>query len=246
MVKKYKSKRLQKDNLRLQNYKRTIEETSGECSTTTQAPVTPVEGITASAKKLKLSNAQLRNRSTSIDGIVIGGEGNHFWAPVDHNDDHEDFSSNDMSFNNVNIIISIEVILNLVNRLCCPSCRRVGKISQKVTQRRGLLYHITFACTCSFETSITNSKELVHSSTARMDELNMMACTAANVVGIKRTGMTTILGMLNILPPVQIESWKKYNKIYSDALSIVKDKSLERAGNFLKLHMKISLNLSFS
>ncbi|CAF4221088.1 unnamed protein product, partial [Adineta steineri] len=31
----------------------------------------------------------------------------------------------------------------------------------------------------------------------------MMACVAANIVGIKRTGMTTILGMLNILPPVQ-------------------------------------------
>lgn len=58
----------------------------------------------------------------------------------------------------------------------------------------------------------------------------MMACVAANVAGIKRTGMTTILGILNILPPVQIENWKKYQKIYSDALDVIKDESLGRAG----------------
>ncbi len=74
---------------------------------------------------------------------------------------------------------------------------------QKVAQRWGLLYHITFSCICSFRTSIKNSTALVHSDTARMDELNMMACGAANVNGIKRTGMTVMLGMLNILPPVQ-------------------------------------------
>ncbi|CAF0857131.1 unnamed protein product [Adineta steineri] len=59
----------------------------------------------------------------------------------------------------------------------------------------------------------------------------MMACVAANIVGIKRTGMTTILGMLNILPPVQIENWNKYQKIYSDALDVVKDESLGRAAD---------------
>ncbi len=125
------------------------------------------------------------------------------------------------------------MILNLINKLSCPLCYRVGKMSQKVTQRRGLLYHITFSCTCSFETTFTNSTQLVHSATARMDELNMMACVAANVAGIKRTGMTTILGILNILPPVQIENWKKYQEIYSNALDVVKDESLGRAG---KIH----------
>ncbi|CAF4451150.1 unnamed protein product, partial [Adineta steineri] len=46
---------------------------------------------------------------------------------------------------------------------------------------------------------------------------------------MKRTGMTTVLGMLNILSPVQTKSWKKYQKTYSDALDVVKDKSLRRA-----------------
>ena len=98
-------------------------------------------------------------RSTSINEIVVDGKENDYCAVGDNNGDDEGSSPNEMSLNNVNIIISIGVILNLVNRLCCPSCRRVGKMSQKVTQRRGLLYNITFACTCSFETSITNSKE---------------------------------------------------------------------------------------
>ncbi|CAF1445358.1 unnamed protein product [Rotaria sordida] len=57
---------------------------------------------------------------------------------------------------------------------------------------------------------------------------HMMAFVAANVARIKRTGMTTILGMLNILPPVQIEKWNKYQKIYSNALDVVKDESLGR------------------
>ncbi|CAF4002462.1 unnamed protein product [Rotaria sordida] len=118
------------------------------------------------------------------------------------------------------------MILSFVNKFRCPSYNSVGKMSQKVTQRRGLLYHITFSCTCLFETSFTNSTQLVHSATAPMDELNMMACVAANVAGIKRTSMTTILGMLNILPPVQIENWQTYQKIYSNALDVVKDESL--------------------
>lgn len=257
MGKTYKSKRLQKDGLRLQAYKRANaggegEEASAESSTTAQAPITPmkstkttIEGITASAKKLEISNAQLRHRSTSVNKIVVHGKENDFCAVDDNNDDDDyddqddhddqddqDDSPNEMSFNNVNIIISIDAILDLVNRLCCPSCQRSGEISQKVTQRRGLLYNITFACTCAYETSITNSKKLVHPSTTRMDELNLMACAAANALGIKRTGMTIILGMLNVLPPVQIERWKKYNNLYSNALSIVKDKSLEKAGRF--------------
>jgi hypothetical protein len=181
---------------------------------------------TTTEKKLKSSRAQLHARSPSTTQSTI-----------EHEDEppfvDDESTSYDISFDSVNVIVSIGMILNLVNKLSCPLCNRVGKMSQRVTQRRGLLYHITFSCTCSFETSFTNSTQLVHSATARMDELNMMACVAANVAGIKRTGMTTILGMLNILPPVQIENWKKYQKIYSNALDVVKDESLGRAG---KIH----------
>ncbi|CAF1036037.1 unnamed protein product, partial [Didymodactylos carnosus] len=63
-----------------------------------------------------------------------------------------------------------------------------------------------------------------------MDELNMLACITANVGGIKRTGMTQILGCLNILHPVQIESWNKYQSIYAKSVECVTEKSLEAAG----------------
>jgi hypothetical protein len=219
MVKKYIPKRLQNQNLRL---KRFISTNSIDNTVQTSA-----ENLTTTTeKKLNLSRAQLRAKSISTTPSTIEDEDEPHFAD-------DESTSNDIPFDSVNIIVSIGMILNLVNRLSCPSCKRVGEMSQKVTQRRGLLYHIKFSCTCSFETSFTNSTQLVHPDTARMDELNMMACVAANVGGIKRTGMTTILGILNILPPVQIEKWKKYQKIYSKSLDHVKDESLGRAG---KIH----------
>jgi hypothetical protein len=218
MGKKYISERLQNRNVRLQGYKnaKSIEDvqTSAEHLTTT------IE------KKLKVSRARLRARSTSRTQPTIEDE---YEPPVV--DDEP--APHDIPLNSVNIIVSIGIILNLVNQLSCPSCNCVGKMSHEVTQRRGLLYHITFSCICLFKTSFTNSTPLVHSTTARMDELNMMACVAANVAGIKRTGMTTILGILNILPPVQIKNWNKYQNIYANALDVVKDESLGRAG---KIH----------
>jgi hypothetical protein len=225
MGKKYVSKRLQKRNIRFQGYMSTNQINDNEEKLTERPAQAAAAATTTTAKKLKKSRAQLRNRS--ISRTELGVEDEDEDAPII---DDDESSPPELSFDNVNIIIGMNVILNLVNHLSCPSCHRVGEMSQKVTQRRGLLYHITFSCTCSFETSITNSKQLTHSSTKRLDELNMMACTAANIAGIKRTGMTTILGMLNILPPVQIENWKKYHKIYSNSLSVVKDESLGMAG----------------
>ncbi|CAF3003607.1 unnamed protein product [Rotaria sp. Silwood2] len=215
MGKKYISKRLQNRNLGFQRFIST-----NSINNTAQ---TSIEHLTTTTeKKLRLSRAQLRARSISTTQSTTEDE----YEPTFVDDESE---SHDIPYNSVNIIVNIGMILNLVNKFRCASCNRVGEMSEKVTQRRGLLYHITFSCTCSFETSFTNSTELVHSSTSRMDELNMMACVAANVAGIKRTGMTTILGILNILPPVQIENWNKYQKIYSNALDVVKDESLGRA-----------------
>jgi hypothetical protein len=219
---KYIQKRLKTDTLRLRCYMKELAITDNERTPTP----TQQFATTTTTKKLQISQAQLRNRSTSMSGFPVEDENEDL--PPD--DDVDESNPNEIHFDNVNIIIGMNVILNLVNRFCCPSCHRVGKMSHKVTQRRGLLYHITFLCECSFETSIKNSTPLVHPTTKRMDELNMMACAAANVGGFKRTGMTEVLGMLNILPPVQIENWNKYQNIFSKALSIVKDKSLETAG----------------
>ncbi|CAF1489991.1 unnamed protein product [Adineta steineri] len=208
MGKKYIDKRLQNQNVRFKRLKST-KVIDNNVRTSIEHVSTTIE------KKIRLSRAQLLTKSTATTQTTI--------------EDEDESVSYDIPYTNVNIIVSINMILDLVNKFRCPSCGRVGKMSEKVTQRRGLLYHITFSCKCSYETQFKNSTELVHSSTLRMDELNMMACVAANVVGMKRTGMTTVLGMLNILPPVQTKSWKKYQKIYSDALDVVKDKSLRRA-----------------
>ncbi|CAF1490025.1 unnamed protein product [Adineta steineri] len=191
---------------------------------TSDAHLTSTPKHTTTTKKLNLSRARLRTRSTSTAQSNSEDEDESSFA-------EDESVSHDISFKNVNIIVSIGMILDLVNKFRCPSCGRVGKMSEKVTQRRGLLYHITFSCACSLQTHFTNSKHLVHSSTLRMDELNMLACVAANVAGIKRTGMTSVLGILNILPPVQIENWNNYQEIYSNALDVVKDKSFESAAD---------------
>ncbi|CAF3877712.1 unnamed protein product [Adineta steineri] len=205
---KYISKRLKNQKLRLERLKN-AKSIHNTIPTSTEHVTTTIE------KKLKLARAQLNSTSTSTTQPTI----------------EDEFASPDIPYESVNIIVSIGMILNLINKLRCPSCDCVGKMSEKITQRRGLVYNIKFSCICSFEMSFTNSTQLVHPTTKRMDELNMMACVAANIVGIKRTGMTTILGMLNILPPVQIENWNKYQKIYSDALDVVKDESLGRAAD---------------
>ncbi|CAF4062899.1 unnamed protein product, partial [Adineta steineri] len=188
---KYISKRLKNQKLRLERLKN-AKSIHNTIPTSTEHVTTTIE------KKLKLARAQLNSTSTSTTQPTI----------------EDEFASPDIPYESVNIIVSIGMILNLINKLRCPSCDCVGKMSEKITQRRGLVYNIKFSCICSFEMSFTNSTQLVHPTTKRMDELNMMACVAANIVGIKRTGMTTILGMLNILPPVQIENWNKYQKIY--------------------------------
>ncbi|CAF1585270.1 unnamed protein product, partial [Adineta steineri] len=162
MVKKYVSRRLKDKDLGFKHFKSTklIDNT---VRTSIEHVSTTIE------KKLRLSRAQLLSKSTATTQTTI--------------EDEDESVSYDIPYTNVNIIVSINMILDLVNKLRCPSCGRVGKMSEKVTQRRGLLYHITFSCKCSYETHFKNSTELVHSSTSRMDELNMMACVAANVVG---------------------------------------------------------------
>jgi hypothetical protein len=223
MGKKYIQKRLRNQNLLIERYKSAnLIDNTMQTSDEHQIP-TPKHPTTTTTKKLNLSRARLRTRSTSTTQSNSEDEDEPSF-------DEDESVSHDISFKNVNIIVSISMILDLVNKFPCPSCGRLGQMSEKVTQRRGLLYHITFSCKCSFETKFTNSKHLVHSSTLRMDELNMLACVAANVAGIKRTGMTSILGILNILPSVQIENWNKYQEIYSNALDVVRDESLARAG----------------
>ncbi|CAF3431238.1 unnamed protein product [Rotaria socialis] len=106
----------------------------------------------------------------------------HYW----HNQDVTIPIEATESYNNVNLIVGLQILTDLVNHFSCPSCHRIGKISSKVTQRRGLLYHIAFSCECSFETSMCNSSPLHNPASSRMDELNMLACIAANVGGIKR------------------------------------------------------------
>ena len=130
MGKKYISKRLQNQNLRLEHYKNT-NSIDNTVQTSTEHLTTTTE------KKLKLSRAQLRARSTSTTQSTIEDEDEPPFVD-------DESASHDIPFNSVNIIVSIGMILNLVNKLSCPVCNRVGKMSSKSysTSRSPVPYHV--------------------------------------------------------------------------------------------------------
>ncbi|CAF4326348.1 unnamed protein product, partial [Adineta steineri] len=84
---------------------------------------TPEHPTTTTTKKLNLSRARLRTRSTSTAHSNGEDEDEPSFA-------EEESVSHDISFKNVNIIVSISMILDLVNKFRCPSCGRVGQMSE--------------------------------------------------------------------------------------------------------------------
>lgn len=235
MVRKYKTKQTNNKLSGLERMRNMPEADRTPLSTETPTRTT---STTSTNKKLQSAANRL---SSQLSNCL---------SPSNNKDESEDSKKkeehilgdilpNPQDLDNVNLIVGMGYLLDLVNRFSCPSCRRIGKVSSRVSQRRGLLYNIVFTCECSYETSICNSSPLNNPSSSRMDELNMQACIAANVGGMKRYGMTQILGCLNILPPVQIESWNKYQAIYAKAINTVADESLEVAGKICLLAILI-------
>lgn len=90
------------------------------------------------AKKLQIARAKLRDEAESA--MITDTDDN--LKDYKNNNVLNEFSLDNFPLENVNIIISMEIISNLVNRLSCPSCYIVGQ----------------FTCSCDFEISITNSK----------------------------------------------------------------------------------------
>ena len=129
MGKKYISKRLNKSKVRLQRYK-SADPMELNQKTVTEGLATPVKRPeTPMTKKLRTAHAELRSRSVSRANSVF--------------EDDEKSRSDEISLNDVNIIINIGVILGLVNQFKCSSCRRVGKISQSHSaSRSSISYHI--------------------------------------------------------------------------------------------------------
>lgn len=198
MVKRYINKRRKEDLDRIRFHKNASSLNDSSSSTQlVRDSTSTTTTMTMTKKKLELSRKCLRGQSSHDYFLSCDNRKSAGSSEDEKDEDVSTTTETRENYDDVNLIVEMQLLVNLANRFCCPSCRRIGKISIKVTQRRGLLYHITFSCECSFETSICNSVPLNNPSSARMDELNMLACIGANVGGIKRRGMTQILGCLN-------------------------------------------------
>jgi hypothetical protein len=66
----------------------------------------------------------------------------------------------------------------------------------------------------------------------------MLCILAGSLVGLQRTGLQKFFGALGILPPVQIESYKRYEGLLFTAIQQAAGKSIEVAANEARLYHK--------
>lgn len=113
--------------------------------------------------------------------------------------------------------------------MTCPQCSCQGKYVLKVTKRLGLSYYMSFICVCGNVIRFVTGNRILPSSKSQMTDLNMMSALAGSLIGIHRRGLEKFFGAMGILPPVQIESFKKYENMLFKSIQIAAEKSTEVA-----------------
>lgn len=146
-------------------------------------------------------------------------------------DDDNDLSVPSNDFSDINLIVNIQNILFLVNSMNCPKCNVHGNYDFKVTKRLGLSYYISFTCSCGNIIRFITGNRILPSSNSQMTDLNMLSTLAGSLIGVQRRGLHKFFGAMGILPPVQIESYKKYEELLITAIQEVAEKSTEVAAN---------------
>ena len=160
-------------------------------------------------------------------------------------EDDEDSSSTDdetpieqSDYSKVNLIASIQNILSLVNAMKCPRCDLLGSYGFKVTKRMGLSYYISFICSCGNVIRFVTGNRLERPSNSQMTDLNMSSILAASLIGVQRRGLEKFFGAMGILPPVQIESYKQYEKLLFASVHKEAEKSTEVAAEEARTHFR--------
>ncbi len=197
-------------------------------------PSTPAQSITTTTtstiKKKLISSYQRHHLNSSTDD--------------DGDDDEESLSSDEdlpidsNDYSDVNIIVNIQNILFLVNSMNCPKCNVHGKYDFKVTKRLGLSYYISFTCSCGNIIRFITGNRILPSTNAQMTDLNMTSILAGSLIGIQRRGLQKFFGAMGILPPVQIESYKRYEDLLFASVQEVAEKSTQVAANEARTYYK--------
>ena len=71
-----------------------------------------------------------------------------------------------------------------------------------------------------------------------MTDLNMTSMIAGSLIGIQRRGLQKFFGAMGILPPVQIESYKRYEDLLLASIHETADKSKEIAADESRMYCK--------
>ncbi|CAF3909436.1 unnamed protein product [Rotaria sp. Silwood1] len=120
----------------------------------------------------------------------------------------------------------------------CPECDVHEQYDFKVTKRLGLSYYISFTCSCGNIIHFMTGNRISPSSNSQMTDLNMTSILAGSLSGVQRRGLQKFFGAMGILPPVQIESYKRYEDLLFTSIQEVAEKSTEVAANEARMYYK--------
>lgn len=170
-------------------------------------PTTPTHSmsapsLTSSAIKKKLFSSYQRHLSESSTEDENESSSTDEETPVEPR-----------NYADVNLIVSIRNILSLVNSMKCPKCDLYESYDFKVTKRLGLSYYISFTCSCGNVIRFVTGNRILPTSSSQMTDLNMSSIFAGSLIGVQRRGLEKFFGAMGILPPVQIESYKRYEEL---------------------------------
>ena len=202
-----------------------------------QASSEPSTTDVPSAQQQPIPPPSTTTKTSTIKKKIISSSRRQLFSSSS-DDDEENLSSDSdtqpedlNSFLDINLIISIQKILTLVNSMNCPGCNSHGHYNYKVTKRLGLSFYISFTCTCGNVIRLSTGTRIGIPPKSQMTDLNMLCILAGSLVGLQRTGLKKFFGAMGILPPVQIESYKHYEHLLSTSIEEVAEKSMEIAAD---------------
>ena len=120
----------------------------------------------------------------------------------------------------------------------CSNCDLRWSYDFKVTKRLGLSYYISFTCSCGSVIRFVTGNRILPSSNSQMTDLNMSSIFAGSLIGVQRRGLEKFFGAMGLLPPVQIESYKRYEELLFEFIQKEAEKSTTVAANEAKIHFQ--------
>ena len=187
----------------------------------------------------KQITATITPKTSTIKKKIISSSQRQLFSSSSDNDDENSSNDGDSDspdeelndYHDINLIINIQKILFLVNSMNCTKCNSHGHYNHKVTKRLGLSFYISFTCSCGKTIRLPTGTRMENLPKSQMTDLNMLCILAGSIVGLQRTGLKKFFSTMGILPPVKIESYKRYEKLLFKSIEETAEKSMKVAAD---------------